>query len=133
MPNQMANSSGGRPKSSAVTMGKNTGMVSRIMDSESMKQPSTTYSNKIAISTRMGLTPQPDTMLAASCGSCDKARKVLYRPAPSTIMKIMPVAIAVPSTAPSRVLRLRPPLNQAERPVPNAPMAAPSVGVNRPV
>ncbi|MNL85287.1 hypothetical protein D3C87_2135520 [compost metagenome] len=42
MPNQIANSSGVRPKSSAVTMGKNTGMVSRIMDNESMKHPSTT-------------------------------------------------------------------------------------------
>ncbi|MDT4867563.1 hypothetical protein FQZ97_1024820 [compost metagenome] len=77
MPNQMANSSGGRPKSSAVTMGKNTGMVSRIMDSESMKQPRITYSTRIATSTQMGLTPQPATAVAASCGSCDSARKVL--------------------------------------------------------
>ncbi len=48
-------------------------------------------------------------------------------------MKIMPVATAVPSTAASSVLRFRPPLNQADRPVPKAPIAAPSVGVNRPL
>ena len=42
IPNQIANSSGVSPKSSTVTIGKNTGMVSKIMDNESMKQPSTT-------------------------------------------------------------------------------------------
>ena len=42
---------------------------------------------------KTGNEPLADT---SSCGSCDSARKVLYRPAPSTIMKIMPVAMAVP-------------------------------------
>ncbi len=47
-------------------------------------------------------------------------------------MKIMPVATAVPSTAPASVLRFRPPAAQAARPVPKAPTAAPSVGVKMP-
>ena len=38
-PNQMAVSSVVRPKSNASTTGKNTGMVSRIIDSESMTHP----------------------------------------------------------------------------------------------
>ena len=38
-PNQMAISSGGRPKSRPDTMGKKIGMVSRIIDSESITQP----------------------------------------------------------------------------------------------
>jgi hypothetical protein len=39
MPNQSANSSGGRPKSSADMIGKKIGTVSRIIDSESITQP----------------------------------------------------------------------------------------------
>ena len=58
-------------------MGKKTGMVSKIMESESMKQPSATYSSRITTSTTIGLTPQPATELAASWGNCDSARKVL--------------------------------------------------------
>ena len=41
MPNQIAVSSGLRPRSSDMTMGKKIGMVRRIMESESMRQPKT--------------------------------------------------------------------------------------------
>ena len=40
MPNQIATSSGNIPKSSADTIGKNSGRVSRIMASSSMTAPS---------------------------------------------------------------------------------------------
>lgn len=38
-PNQMANSSGARPKSSTETIGKNIGIVNNIIDNESITQP----------------------------------------------------------------------------------------------
>ena len=75
----------------------------------------------------------PATTKAASVlGGWVKAMKELKNSAPSKTKKIMPEVTAVLLMTSARLCQLKSLWNMATKPVPAAPMAAPSVGVNQP-
>ena len=82
--------------------------------------------------TSSGGSCRPITHLASSVFICVRARKTLSTSAPSKIKKIMPVAPAVPYMQARKPFLSSPPERQATTAVATQPMAAASVGVNRP-
>ncbi|MNI83857.1 hypothetical protein D3C73_1407050 [compost metagenome] len=107
-------------------------MVSRIIASESITQPSSRYRPRMMISTSIGARPLPITQAASSPGICVSARPELSRSAPSRTRKIIAVVSAVPSMLARKPLQRMPPWHTASTPQAAAPMEAASVGLAQP-
>ena len=134
MPNQSAKSSGARPKSSA----DHDREEDRHGQQDHGQRVHDAAEDQVEAAARppapaRARSPGSATHRPTSCGSCDRARKPLKTPAPRTMRKIIAVDVAVARIASRQCRAVQTAAEtSAIRPVPAAPTAAASVGVNKP-